>query len=120
MALQQLMFTMTDNPFFSGEAIEFSATRDITTTSGANSDLDSIPNYLDIDADDDGITDNVEAQSTSGYRDPSGTSSLMVDIDGDGLDDHYDQDTNPSRPSGGIRFLNRRQPTVVIEDCEFV
>ncbi len=45
-------------------------------------------NRLDIDSDNDGITDNVEAQSTSNYIAPSG-----VDIDQDGLDDAYDADT---------------------------
>ncbi|OOG80146.1 hypothetical protein B0E41_21425, partial [Hydrogenophaga sp. A37] len=39
----------------------------------------------DIDADDDGITDNVEAQTTAGYIAPSGT-----DSDGNGLDDIYE------------------------------
>ncbi|MFS4417967.1 gliding motility-associated C-terminal domain-containing protein [Maribacter sp. 2307ULW6-5] len=45
------------------------------------------PDYLDIDADDDGIPDNIEAQSTVGYLAPSGN-----DADGDGLDDAYDTD----------------------------
>ena len=45
-------------------------------------------NRLDIDSDNDGITDNVEAQATGSYIAPSG-----VDIDGDGLDDAYDADT---------------------------
>ena len=49
------------------------------------------PDYLDIDADDDGIPDNVEGQSTSGYVPPSGN-----DTDGDGLDDAYDTDDNGS------------------------
>ncbi|OOG87913.1 hypothetical protein B0E41_03070, partial [Hydrogenophaga sp. A37] len=39
----------------------------------------------DIDADDDGITDNVEAQTTAGYIAPSGT-----DSDSNGLDDIYE------------------------------
>ena len=42
--------------------------------------------YLDIDSDNDGITDNVEAQTTQDYIAPTG-----VDSDGDGLDDAYDQ-----------------------------
>ncbi len=46
-------------------------------------------NRLDIDSDNDGITDNVEAQDTGNYIAPSG-----IDIDGDGLDDAYDADTN--------------------------
>ena len=40
---------------------------------------------LDIDSDNDGITDNVEAQATDNYVGPSG-----VDLDQDGLDDAYD------------------------------
>lgn len=43
------------------------------------------PDYLDIDADDDGIVDNIEAQTTAGYVAPSGN-----DTDDDGLDDAYD------------------------------
>jgi large repetitive protein len=50
-----------------------------------NSDGAGPANYLDIDADDDGLTDNVEGQSTAGYQLPSG-----VDTDGDGIDDVYD------------------------------
>ncbi len=50
-----------------------------------NTDGDAYPNYLDIDSDDDGIIDNIEAQTTAGYVAPSGT-----DTDGDGLDDNYD------------------------------
>jgi hypothetical protein len=50
-----------------------------------NTDGRGPANYLDIDADDDGLTDNVEGQSTSGYQLPSGS-----DSDGDGIDDTYD------------------------------
>lgn len=42
-------------------------------------------NLIDIDSDNDGITDNAEAQPTSSYVAPSGS-----DIDGDGIDDAYD------------------------------
>ncbi len=54
-----------------------------------NTDADSFPDYLDIDADNDGIVDNIEAQSTSGFTGPSGT-----DTDGDGWDDAYDPDNS--------------------------
>ncbi|MBL4605721.1 MAG: hypothetical protein JKY02_08720, partial [Flavobacteriaceae bacterium] len=37
---------------------------------------DTTPDYLDIDTDDDGIPDNVEAQTTQGYTAPSGTIGL--------------------------------------------
>lgn len=50
-----------------------------------DSDADGIPDYLDIDSDDDGITDNTEAQSTNSYISPSNS-----DNDQDGLDDAYD------------------------------
>lgn len=50
-----------------------------------NTDADPNADYLDIDSDNDGITDNIEAPSTSGYFLPSG-----IDTDKDGLDDTYD------------------------------
>ena len=50
-----------------------------------NSDADVVPNYLDIDSDNDGITDNVEAQSTSSYKVPTDT-----DSDNDGICDIYE------------------------------
>ncbi|HEX2532145.1 MAG TPA: hypothetical protein VHK69_00340, partial [Chitinophagaceae bacterium] len=50
-----------------------------------NTDGTGRADYLDIDADDDGITDNVEGQSTAGYQAPTGS-----DSDGDGIDDRYD------------------------------
>lgn len=48
---------------------------------------------LDLDSDDDGLTDNVEAQTTAGYVAPSG-----VDSDGNGLDDAYE--SNPGAGEG--------------------
>jgi hypothetical protein len=70
-----------------------------TTKTGADGDNDGAPdsypednfdgdghlNYLDIDADNDGITDNTEGQSTAGYLAPTN-----VDSDGDGIDNRYD------------------------------
>ncbi len=57
----------------------------IVTLTLLNSDASGNPNYLDIDADDDGIPDNVEGLSTLGYVLPTG-----IDTDGDGLDNAYD------------------------------
>ena len=51
----------------------------------ANSDNRGKANYLDIDSDDDGITDNIEGQSTLSYVVPMDT-----DTDGDGLNNNYD------------------------------
>ncbi|MGR4869610.1 tandem-95 repeat protein, partial [Variovorax sp. LARHSF232] len=56
-------------------------------------DQDSVPDRLDLDSDNDGITDNVEAQATAGYLAPSGQGSAVVDADDDGLDDRYDANT---------------------------
>ena len=53
--------------------------------STGDADSDTHPDFLDIDADDDGIVDNVEAQTTAAYSLPDNT-----DTDGDGLDDAYD------------------------------
>jgi gliding motility-associated-like protein len=56
-----------------------------TFTNPVNTDASGGANYLDIDADNDGIVDNIEGQSTTGYIAPAGT-----DSDGDGIDDNYD------------------------------
>ncbi len=56
-------------------------------STAADTDGDGIPNSLDIDSDNDGITDLIEAQSTAGYVAPTG-----LDSDGDGLDDAYETD----------------------------
>lgn len=50
-----------------------------------NQDASGYPNPYDIDSDNDGITDNVEAQATSSYRVPND-----IDTDGDGLIDLYE------------------------------
>ena len=52
-----------------------------------NTDGKGGPNYLDIDSDGDGIVDNIEAQTTTGYRAPTG-----LDTDKDGIDNAYDKD----------------------------
>ncbi|NNC94710.1 MAG: tandem-95 repeat protein [Chitinophagales bacterium] len=54
-----------------------------------NTDADAyiFYDYIDIDSDDDGIIDNIESQSTSGY-----TAPISSDTDGDGWDNAYDSD----------------------------
>ncbi len=54
----------------------------------ADTDSDGVEDYLDPDSDNDGILDNVEAQTTAGY-----TTSASNDADRDGLDDSYDNDS---------------------------
>ncbi|MEM6895693.1 MAG: hypothetical protein AAF554_18510, partial [Bacteroidota bacterium] len=46
-----------------------------------NSDTDDLPDFRDIDSDDDGLPDNIEGQPTAGYVPPTG-----MDGDNDGLD----------------------------------
>ena len=58
-----------------------------TSLPNPNSDSTEGADFLDIDADNDGIPDNVEGQTSAGYTTPTGT-----DSDGDGIDDAYDTD----------------------------
>ena len=57
-----------------------------------NADGTGFPNFMDIDSDDDGVTDNSEAQSTGAY-----VTLLYMDTETggttDGIDDSYDNDT---------------------------
>ncbi len=73
-----------------------------------NSDGDSYPypDFLDIDSDNDGITDNIEGQTTftsgANYKLPTGT-----DSDNDGLDDEYELSGDIGTHRGGrINPLN--------------
>ncbi|HQW84070.1 MAG TPA: T9SS type A sorting domain-containing protein, partial [Ferruginibacter sp.] len=50
-----------------------------------STDSDPYPDYLDIDSDDDGIPDNIEGQTTAGYKLPT-----LTDTDGDGIVNIYD------------------------------
>jgi|GEM_PF-3171270 len=52
-----------------------------------DTDSDSYFDHLDLDSDNDGIPDNIEAQTTAGYRVPQN-----ADTDNDGLDNAYDTD----------------------------
>ncbi|CAM4283969.1 gliding motility-associated C-terminal domain-containing protein [Zobellia nedashkovskayae] len=71
-----------------------------------NSDTTGGPDYLDIDADDDGIPDNVEAQTTAGYIPPADAEAANgldtsypvgltpEDTDGDLIPDYLDADSD--------------------------
>ncbi|WP_010177122.1 T9SS type B sorting domain-containing protein [Aquimarina agarilytica] len=59
-------------------------------TTIVNSDGDSNPDYLDVDSDNDGIIDHVEAMETASYIGPSG-----VDGNFNGVDDSYDTNGTP-------------------------
>ena len=64
------------------------------TIAESSDDTDTLPNFLDLDSDGDGIPDNVEAQTTLGYIPPSGN-----DIDNNGVDDAYDTNGSPITPT---------------------
>ncbi|TXD47631.1 PA14 domain-containing protein [Polaribacter sp. IC073] len=55
-----------------------------------DTDGDGIYDYLDIDSDNDGIPDNIEAQTSAGYIAPSGVGTAMTDTNNNGLDDNYE------------------------------
>ncbi len=59
-------------------------------TAIVNSDSDSNPDYLDVDSDNDGIIDHVEAMETASYVGPNG-----ADGDFNGVDDSYDTNGTP-------------------------
>ncbi|MGH1420673.1 MAG: tandem-95 repeat protein, partial [Hyphomonas sp.] len=63
-----------------------------------DTDGDGVIDQYDLDSDNDGITDNVEAQTTAGYIDPG----TFVDVDGDGLNDIYDADTSSTNPNASV------------------
>jgi gliding motility-associated-like protein len=50
-----------------------------------DTDADGVPDFRDLDSDNDGILDNLEAQTTEAFQEPCG-----MDSDGNGLDDHYE------------------------------
>ncbi len=58
-----------------------------------NTDGTTFADFLDIDADNDGIQDNIEGQGTFTYIAPSGN-----DTDRNGVDDVYDMANNPVTP----------------------
>jgi hypothetical protein len=58
-----------------------------------DTDGDGIPDFLDRDSDNDGISDVIEGQDTNSFIPPSG-----VDSDLDGIDDSFDTDANHTPP----------------------
>ena len=64
-----------------------------------DADGDGIINSLDLDSDNDGIADNIEAQSTGGYIAPSG-----IDANNDGLDDAYGSGLSYVDTDGDLTF----------------
>ncbi|WP_188812327.1 T9SS type A sorting domain-containing protein [Hymenobacter cavernae] len=67
------------------DAAETAAESGVTKLPLTNTDNVGRPDFLDIDSDDDGIVDNIEAQASAEYQAPSG-----IDTDYDGMDNTYD------------------------------
>ncbi|MBN0989546.1 beta strand repeat-containing protein, partial [Amphritea pacifica] len=76
------------------------------TTTIADADGDGIINSLDIDSDNDGIADNIEAQTNAGYITSSG-----IDADHDGLDDAYE-------PAGQTPVATNGTPDYLTPDSD--
>ena len=98
-------FTSSTGGFNNVQKIRFTSVCDIPIFQ--DTDGDGLPNEMDIDSDDDGIPDNIEAQTTLGYILPSGvidmgsglytnygTGLTPIDTDGDGIFDMYDTNSD--------------------------
>lgn len=70
-----------------GYANTFDSDNGGTALPVTDTDGDGVQNYLDLDSDSDGITDNVEGQTTAAFQAPIGS-----DTDNDGWDNRYDSD----------------------------
>ncbi|MEL6559411.1 MAG: T9SS type A sorting domain-containing protein [Bacteroidota bacterium] len=60
----------------------------LNTDTPEDFDADGLADFKDLDSDDDGIVDNIEARTTADYVAPSGS-----DDDNDGIDNAYDTDS---------------------------
>ena len=84
-----------------------------------NSDTDNMPDYRDLDSDNDGFPDAFEGHDTNGDNLPNANAATKngvggtVDADGDGLLDGYDNNTtavNPTNSTSGSSYPNIDKP----------
>ena len=78
-----------------------------------DTDGDRIPDYLDTDSDDDGFSDNFEAQGNRVYLQPYGR-----DIDGNGLDDRYEENPGSGEGLFPVDFDQDGIPDYLDEDSD--
>ena len=95
-----------------------------------NTDATGNPDYLDIDSDNDGIVDIIEAQTSAGYNAPNpvNTDGLIfttglapIDTDGDNTPDYLDLDTDNDGVSDAIEgwdFTNDGVPETTIQNTD--
>lgn len=77
-------------------------------------DMDGVSDHLDLDSDNDGVFDNIEAQTTIDF-----TNIVYVDIDKDGLMDTYDADlTGPDNSIGIIRNDHEQDGQFDVHDSD--
>ena len=133
-----LFFATNGNNFFSFDYIHSNSTvvtnipYDVATygpifglaSSSLRNDIDGdgISNHLDLDSDNDGIPDNVEAQATVGYIVPNSVVDLNgrdtayieglqpIDSDGDGHPDYLDLDSD----NDGIHDVNENYSSPIV------
>ncbi|MFM2375578.1 MAG: hypothetical protein RLZZ165_675, partial [Bacteroidota bacterium] len=79
-----------------------------------NFDLDGLPNYLDLDADNDGISDIDEAMNSPLDANNDGQADNATDVDGDGLYDAVDGMNNT-----GVGGFTAGSPTNVVDNDNF-
>ena len=84
-----------------GFLIVFDSDEGGTALANPDTDGDGFNNFLDLDSDSDGITDNVEGRLTINATLPSGN-----DIDNDGWDDAYDGDVTGGSDGAPIELSN--------------
>ncbi len=76
-------------------------------------DTDGLPAYIDVDADNDGIVDNTEAQATDAYVAPTG-----YDDDNDGIDNAYDIDCSGACTNSDGSTMNVTGIAIVPENTD--
>ncbi|MGH1387796.1 DUF7507 domain-containing protein, partial [Kordia sp.] len=84
-----------------GQAQRMSISNFTQVTTCLDTDADGVLDYLDLDSDNDGIPDNIEAQTTQNYIAPG----TFTDNDNDGLNDIYDTNTTDASATASVGLI---------------